>query len=468
MDIQMRIRLDQYQELRHLLIHDTSVEQGCFLLCSEIHGDDSIKLLVNHIVALDKTDFAMQKSDFLSVKPEAILKTVRLAQKHDYSICFIHTHPMSEGHVEFSLADDHGNERTFEFINRLLPNKLNTALVFDRIMSTVSGRAYFVYDKWEVISSITVPGSPYLLEASVNGCSHDDYQINRIFDRQALLLGEKGQKQLARQKVVFVGMGGIGSLGSLFLAHSGFKHITLIDPDIIEGSNRPRIPASTPTHVSNKALKVDINGELLKSSWPDCTVKTISESTESCDVLSHLIDADLIVCGTDNAHSRAYLNEICHRYYVPLLDLGVEFTSEDGELINEVGKVNFVMPGTACLWCIGYVTSELLAAEELPADESKKRAAEGYIRNTHVPQPSMMAYNGEVVARGIQHVIQQLTGLAPIDCSTYEQFSFIGLNKRAHHRVVKKRQIESCPFCASTGSVLGNGNTSINLIKPAA
>ncbi len=189
--------------------------------------------------------------------------------------------------------------------------------------------------------------------------------------------------------------------------------------------------------------------------------------TIRASIRSELIGADFIVIGTDSAKSRAYVNEICHRYYVPVLDLGVEFVAPDGQVQNEVGKVNLMMPGTPCLWCIGHVSAELILAEELPEQEARKRAAEGYIRDVYVPQPSMMPFNGEIASRGVQLLVRQFSGLAQVEEVIYEQRSFLGINGRKPIRLVAKHHSMDCPFCLP-GVVAGAGDDTPALMAPIA
>lgn len=287
------------------------------------------------------------------------------------------------------------------------------------------------------------------------------------FKRNALLLGEDGQRILSRLTGVVVGLGGIGSLAAIELAHSGFGSLILVDHDFLEESNRPRIIGSRPSDVLNKIPKVEIARRYLSESMPECHVQAFQSTVEDAAIRDYLIDADFILIGTDSTKSRAYVNEICHRYYVPLLDLGVEFVADNGEIQNEVGKINLIMPGTPCLWCTGHVSSELILAEELPKDEVLKRAAEGYIKNIYIPQPSMMAFNGEVASRGVQLLIRQFSGLAPVDERTYEQRSFLGTNRRKTIRSVAKHSSQDCPHCMP-GQILGCGNNTLILSSPVS
>ncbi len=278
------------------------------------------------------------------------------------------------------------------------------------------------------------------------------------FNRQALLLGEEGQQILSGLTGVIVGSGGISSIAAIELAHCGIGRLILVDSDVMEESNRPRIIGSRPSDVNNMVAKVEVVRRYINDSMPECDVQAYQRDIEDTSIREEIIGADFIVVGTDNATSRAYVNEICHRYYVPVLDLGVEFVAPDGQIHNDVGKINLMLPGTPCLWCTGHISGELLAAEALPRDEARKRAEEGYFRDVHIRQPSMMPFNGEIASRGVQLLILLFTGLVDVDVELFEQRSFLGINGRKPIQLVRKRYINDCPFCSPLGSVLGAGD----------
>jgi len=65
---------------------------------------------------------------------------------------------------------------------------------------------------------------------------------NEFFNRQLIMkeLGQKGQNRLAKAKVAIVGVGGLGTVSSLFLALSGVGCLRLIDQDTVETQNLHR------------------------------------------------------------------------------------------------------------------------------------------------------------------------------------------------------------------------------------
>src|SRR5512139_1186221 len=52
--------------------------------------------------------------------------------------------------------------------------------------------------------------------------------------------GKRGQEKISKSKVAVVGLGGLGTVSSLYLALAGVGHLRLIDQDIIETKNLHR------------------------------------------------------------------------------------------------------------------------------------------------------------------------------------------------------------------------------------
>jgi len=106
-----------------------------------------------------------------------------------------------------------------------------------------------------------------------------------------------------------------------------------------------------------------------------------------------LLDADVIICGTDTHGSRAALNDIAAEFFLPLIDVGVRAAGKaSGELAALVAEIRIVTPATPCLWCRKAISGDVIRAENLPPDQQRTLAAEGYLPGqTGAPAPSVVA-----------------------------------------------------------------------------
>jgi len=455
--------LDVHRCQMQTLLKDTSREQACFLLCGVAHGNDETTILVREVIELERGDLTVHSYDRLQVSPTAMLSIARRAQALKASVCMVHTHPMSNGEVEFSEADDIGNQKTFEFFGRMIPELPHTCLVWDGPLQTFSGRVYFSANDWKPISKVEVVNGE---KRKVFGSSlKKSCNISETYNRQAILLGKEGQQILSELKVGIVGCGGIGSLVSVLLAHSGAQKFNLYDFDKVSLSNLPRIIGATPDDVGISKVKV-LKG-YIKALNAEAEIATFEEAIETPHLLKQIIELDVLICGTDDTTSRAFLNQICHQYFIPVLDMGVQFNvGKNGLLVGETGRVNLMLPGTVCMCCCGYINPIKLAQEGLSEAQCKQQNADGYLSGSDIKEPSMMLFNMQVASLGVQRLIEWVTGLNSINQNQYESFRFLGINAEQGTRKVNKRSTKSCPFCAEDSVYLGAGDEQKLLVKP--
>lgn len=466
MSIKLRFSEAHYRHVCSLLA-DMTREQCCFLVLGEGRGDgDETILLTRKVLPLKPEDLQIHAPDQLSVDPKAMLRVTREAQEMGGSLCMVHTHPMSTGEVAFSYADEIGNQESFRFFNRRLPGKANSCLVLDRTMMCAAGRVYTSASEWQKLDEVIVLSNEnrkVLTSWTYNMAK----EVEEQYHRQALMLGAEGQRCLAKLRVGIVGCGGIGSLAAMTLVHSGVSEFVLVDFDSVARTNLPRLVGVNSSDIGNS--KTFIANRYIEFHNPNASVRTFQVPIEDADLLPVLVSLDVVICATDDTTSRAYLNQVCQQYYIPMLDLGVQFAADplSGNLSNEVGRANFLLPGTPCLYCTGQVIPSVLREEGLPPSERARQAAEGYVAGADVPEPSMMLFNQQVVGRGIQHLLAWVTDLPHIPfADQFENFRFFGLTRGPGFQPVRKRHQAGCIICGPEGRVEGLGDGQPMLVRP--
>lgn len=468
MTYKMRM-LEVHRRALRELFADMTREQACFLVCGAAKAsEDETILLVREVIALGPGDLRVHAPDQLSVEPSAMLRVARRAKELGGSVCMVHTHPMCAGWVEFSDADDYGNQRTFEFFTRMLPGQPNSCLVWDSTLDCVQGRVYTSPSSWRPIQWVeVVSGVRRIVHNSRAAPSQDAVQVEEQFDRQARLLGKEGQQCLGKLRGGIIGCGGIGSLAAVLCIHSGIEDLVLVDYDKVSTTNLPRLIGATPSDVGMP--KVEVARRYLSAHRPGARIETAQVPVEQSSLLPSLASLDFVICGTDDTTSRAYLNQLCHQYYVPVLDLGVQFAADPitESLVKEVGRANLMLPGTPCMICSGQIDPQQLQAEGLPPSEREKRWREGYVTGVDVTEPSMMVFNMQVAARGLQNLIAWATGLVPASENEMELFRFLGLGgAEPGMRRVRRREMQACPICSEASHVLGTGDLTGMLVAP--
>ena len=163
------------------------------------------------------------------------------------------------------------------------------------------------------------------------------------YDRQIRLpaITEAGQQALLDAQVLVIGMGGLGSPVTMYLAAAGIGKLVLCDFDAVERSNLQRQIIHTEQTVGQ--LKVDSAKSFVHSLSPDTDVTTIDHELSDDELLEQVALADVVVDCTDNFPSRFELNKACLQTNTPLVS---------GAAIRQEGQVTTFdsrIPDSPCL-----------------------------------------------------------------------------------------------------------------------
>jgi len=121
--------------------------------------------------------------------------------------------------------------------------------------------------------------------------------------------GEQGQLRLKQASVLIVGLGGLGSVSSLYLGAAGVGKIGLIEDDHVSLSNLQRQILYTTDEVGQS--KLALAAQNLKAHNPAVAIKTYPHRLTK-DNANGIVEAyDLVVDGTDNLVTRRVINQAC-------------------------------------------------------------------------------------------------------------------------------------------------------------
>jgi molybdopterin/thiamine biosynthesis adenylyltransferase len=156
-------------------------------------------------------------------------------------------------------------------------------------------------------------------------------------------IGEKGQEKLQQSTVGVMGVGGLGSPASTYLAAAGVGEIILADlqsPDI--------------TNLNRQILHWDedigIRTKTSSAAWklrrynPEVEIVEKTVEVKESNISTVFRDADIILDCLDNFPTRYLLNEHCLEHNIPLIHAAVE---------GWHGQVTTIVPGKGpCLRCL--------------------------------------------------------------------------------------------------------------------
>ncbi len=155
-------------------------------------------------------------------------------------------------------------------------------------------------------------------------------------------LGWIGQRKLAKSKVAVVGVGGLGTVASLYLALAGVGHLRVIDQDTVELQNLHRQILYSMEDLDYP--KVEIAQKQLTKFNPHLKVDPIPESLDRKNVEGLLNGVDCVVDGLDNMKTRYLVNRACVKLRIPYVF---------GAAIGMEGNLSvFAPPETPCLECV--------------------------------------------------------------------------------------------------------------------
>jgi molybdopterin/thiamine biosynthesis adenylyltransferase len=169
--------------------------------------------------------------------------------------------------------------------------------------------------------------------------SYSEYYRRQIVLKE---FGRKGQRKLSASKVAVVGLGGLGTVSSLYLALAGAGHLRLIDQDTVELDNLHRqvLYSMDDLHYP----KVEAAAKRLTKANPLVCVEPVSENLNAHNVEKLLSGVDCVVDGLDNMHTRYLINRTCVKLRVPYVF---------GAAIGIEGNLSvFASPETPCLECV--------------------------------------------------------------------------------------------------------------------
>src|SRR5438105_2878356 len=130
-------------------------------------------------------------------------------------------------------------------------------------------------------------------------------------------VGESGQQQLLRSKVLLIGAGGLGSPAALYLAAAGVGTLGIVDSDVVDATNLQRQILHTTERIGEP--KTDSARQTLEALNPDVKIVGYQERLTRENVDRILSEYDVVVDGADNFPTRYLLNDASVKHDKPVV-----------------------------------------------------------------------------------------------------------------------------------------------------
>jgi len=146
----------------------------------------------------------------------------------------------------------------------------------------------------------------------------NDQQLLR-YSRHILLdaVGIEGQARLMGSHALMIGVGGLGSPASMYLAASGVGRLTLCDHDNVDLTNLQRQIVHRTSAIGQP--KVRSAEYTLKEINPEVVCRPIATRVEEAELVGLVAEADVVLDCSDNFETRYAVNRVCHRLGKPLV-----------------------------------------------------------------------------------------------------------------------------------------------------
>ena len=146
------------------------------------------------------------------------------------------------------------------------------------------------------------------------------------FERQTSLkeIGIEGQKKLHNAKVLIVGVGGLGSPISLYLAAAGVGKIGIVDADIVSESNLQRQILYNDSHIGKN--KVCVAKEQLEALYTKINIEIYDTLFTKENALEIAKGYDIIIDGCDNNETRYLMDSVSNELKIPYIYIIPQFS----------------------------------------------------------------------------------------------------------------------------------------------
>ena len=233
--------------------------------------------------------------------------------------------------------------------------------------------------------------------------------------------GIEGQEKINDATVLVVGLGGLGSAVTMYLAGSGIGHLVLNDFDEVDLSNLQRQIVHTSESVGES--KVASAKSTLSSLNPEIKLTGIDGKMSLMQIYEEVERADVVVDATDNFEIRFALNEASVASRTPLVS---------GAAIRMDGQLAVYRPDlqdSPCFRC-------LYAPEDEPVERCSETGVLGSVCGTI----------------GSLQTTEVLKIIADVGVSTHGRLILYDASRQEWQEVRIPKNAD-CPVCGSASSI---------------
>jgi hypothetical protein len=349
-------------DLQRHLIREDGQEDVCLIGYSTSTGSRRTSALLQRVVIPlpDERDVHGNAS----FSGDYVLRAATEAASEGCGIGIVHSHPLGVGWQGMS-GWDYDAESSFAFLANELTGRPLLGMTLAGNDLGWSARVWTPTKEPLLCESVRVVGSH--LDVTWNEELRAAPTIEASQLRTTSVWGPSIQRDLARLRVLVVGLGSVGLEVAVRLAATGMTNLGLMDFDIVELANLDRLIGATATDAYLRRRKVDLAQELVMraATAPDMQVDILDMSICEPEGLKHALDYDLIFSCVDRPWPRAVLNMVAYADLIPVVDGGIGLDAfPEGGMRSGTWRSHVIRPGRPCLACNGQLSLGQVQAEK--------------------------------------------------------------------------------------------------------
>lgn len=347
--------------LRAHLIRADGQEDVCLATYGRSRGSRRDSALLRDLVLPGPGERSVHGN--ASFTGDYVMRAVEVARAADCGLALLHSHPGGSGWQRMSGPDSDA-ERSYAYLVAELTGLPLVGLTLAGRDGCWSARRWSGDGVPSCAENVRVIGSRLrtswndeIRPAPVAGSS----QVRTISG-----WGEEVQNDIARLRVLIVGLGSVGLDIALRLSATGVETIGLMDFDHVETKNLDRLIGATAVDVWLGRSKLDVAQRLVTDAATASALRIDLYDLSICEPggLAVALDYDLIFSCVDRPWPRAVLNTVAYSDLIPVIDGGIHIDAfPDGGMRNATWRSHVVRPGRPCLSCNGQLDPSSVALD---------------------------------------------------------------------------------------------------------
>lgn len=280
-----------------------------------------------------------------------VLRVASAAAREQAGVILLHSHPGGMGWQGMS-GPDADAERSYAY----LVHEITALPLLGMTLAGGDGRwsARIWKPDCKPIWCESVRVTDDVLQVSWNDALRPAPRIGESQVRTVSAWGPKTQADIARLRVLVVGVGSVGLEVALRLVASGIEHVGVMDFDVVKLLNLDRLIGATRLDALLRIPKVDVAYRLMRRAATAQHPLIRVHDASICEPpgQSSALDYDVIFSCVDRPWPRAVLNLLAYADLIPVIDGGLHIDPfPDSGMRNATWRSHVIRPGRPCLAC---------------------------------------------------------------------------------------------------------------------